>query len=98
MRTAILLFLFSVLCMSSCKKVDCDATLCVKNTGSQVIHYAWGSNFYTDSIMPGESACENVGHIEITSTTESTITAYFNSDHGDYAILVDECDENHEIQ
>ena len=48
--------------------------------------------------MPGETACENVGHIEITSTSESTITAYFNSDHGDYAILVDECEENHEIQ
>jgi len=84
--------------MWSCKKVDCEATLCIKNIGSQVIHYSWGSSYYTDSIMPGESACENVGHIEISNRVEHTRTAYFESDHGNYAIRVDECDENQEIE
>ena len=94
--TSLLLILFL---FASCKKkVDCDATLCVKNIGNDTIHYSWGSSAYEDSILPGKSACKNVGHIEIDGSSESTITAYFDSDHGNYAIKVDECEENHEIE
>ena len=94
-----LIILLLIIVFTSCKKkVDCDATLCVKNIGNDTIHYSWGSSVYEDSILPGHSACKSVGHIEIDGTSESTVTAYFDSDHGNFAIKVDECEENHEIE
>src|SRR6185436_15292591 len=98
MKTITLNFvLISLIFLSSCKKkVSCEANLCVKNIGQETIHYSWGSSVYTDSVMPGESACKSVGHIEIDEGSSSTTVEYFNSDHGHYAIEVDECEENHE--
>lgn len=90
--------LLAIVLLPSCeKKIECDATLCIKNISSTVVHYSWGSSVYTDSILPGASACVNVGPIEVSSTSTSTPTWYFESDHGNYAITVDECAENHEI-
>ena len=92
-------FLIAMLIFLSCKKkVDCDATLCVKNIGHDTIHYSWGSSAYSDSLLPSQTACKSVGHIEIDGTSNSTVTAYFESDHGNFAIKVDECEENHEIE
>jgi len=81
------------------KKVQCDnAQLCVKNTGNGVIHYAWNGNIYTDSLMPGQSACKYVGPIKITRTKEQVVWVDFESDHGNYRIKVDNCTVEKEIQ
>jgi len=98
MRTTLAIGLLSLIFLSSCKKVSCDATLCVKNIGTQTIHYGWGTNMIIDSILPGQSACKDVGHIETGLFNSSTSNVSFDSDHGDYIIEVDECEEHFEVE
>jgi hypothetical protein len=94
-----LLIIFFALTIASCKKnVSCDASLCVKNIGHDTIHYSWGSSAYTDSLLPGQSGCTAAGHIEVSGGSSSTPTLYFESDHGNYAITVDECEETREVE
>lgn len=93
-------YIFSSILVVSCKKYpQCDnAQLCVKNIGNKVIHYAWNTSGLSDSIMPGGSACTNVGKMNADPNNSETPTTYFYSDHGNYAITVNECNEVKDIQ
>jgi len=74
------------------KGFSCDhAVVCVTNTSASVVYYSWTGNFYTDSILPGQKACKDVGYISVTPTEESTVTITFNSNRGNFAIYVNEC-------
>jgi len=92
-----------VLCLFffySCKKYDkCDnAQLCVQNIGTTVVHYSWGASYYSDSIMPGKSACISVGSVNTDPNHSETHTEDFESDHGNYFILVDQCSVTKQIK
>src|SRR6266446_5008272 len=83
------------LLIASCKKdyEACDnGQLCVKNTGTGVIHFSWGSSYYTDSILPGAETCTDVGQVDTDPSHESKPIVNFMSDHGNYAIEVESCD------
>ena len=85
--------------MNCKKKIDCpNAQLCVKNIGSDTILFCWGCNLYEDTLLPGKSACINVGSVYIDYKTEDTKIQSFYSDHGNYGILVNECNEEKEIR
>ena len=91
-----ILILILVFSLAACKKeTKCDnARICVKNIGTDVIWYAWGSNQFSDSIAPGEEACNYVGPIG----DGHTYITNFQSDHGSYSMEVTECDQKHEIK
>jgi len=95
------LFLTAIM-FSNCMKnndINCDnAELCITNIGSDTINYSWGSTLYTDYMLPGNKACINVGHIEVTKNSSATEEVYFYSDHGNFIIVVDECLEEHDIE
>ena len=87
--------------IASCKKdyESCDnGQVCVQNTGTDVVHFAWGSNIYGDSILSGASACINVGPVDTDPSHESKPVMQFMSDHGNYAIEVESCDWKTTIQ
>lgn len=100
MRKLVLLLIPLLFVIISCaKKVDCEnAELCVKNIGTDVIYYCWGCNMFSDSILPGEKACVNVGSVYVSYTTESIHWVDFNSTHGDFVIKVDKCFNEIEIE
>ncbi|MBL7883645.1 MAG: hypothetical protein JNL69_06225 [Bacteroidia bacterium] len=95
MKKIILPFLVLSLALLGCKKdkgFSCDhAVVCVTNLSGNVVYYGWNTSFYTDSLLPGQKACKDVGYISITRTEESTTTITFNSTRGSFAIYVDEC-------
>jgi hypothetical protein len=92
-KSILLLALVAVAVFSSCgKRVDCnDAQACVRNVGTDTIHYCWGCSYYGESIAPGETACTNVGEVTINPTTNNYSVVSFNSDHGNYSIAVEDC-------
>lgn len=99
MRRLILLAipLFIVL---SCKKyVYCEnAEVCVRNAGSDTIWCAWNSSLYNIKLAPGESTCSKVGEINTNPRNGTRKIIYFNSDHGNYALEVQECNQKHDIK
>ena len=82
------------LLMVSCKKdyESCDnGQLCVQNNGSDVVHFGWGTSFYSDSILPGNKVCTDVGPVDTDPSHESKPIVPFMSDHGNYDIEVQSC-------
>ncbi len=100
MKKIIPLILVISAALASCtKKVQCDnAQLCVRNIGTDTIYYCWGCNSYDSTLVPGASACINVGEIEVSRSIENTAIMSFYSTHGSYAMEVDECFEKREIE
>ena len=96
----IILIIAFLLIITSCSKtIDCDnAQLCDKNIGNDTINYCWGCYPYTEILLPGESACMDAGEVHISSTEESTSVQYFDSDHGSFAIRVDDCNVEREVE
>lgn len=96
-KTFLSLVVIAALSSSCAKKatVNCsNAQLCVQNKSTKVVHFAWNSSMYNDSIMPNGSACKYVGQVTINNTTTQTPTTNFNSDRGDYLITVRECNQS----
>jgi hypothetical protein len=89
-----MLMLAGIIAFASCRKKECHATLCVKNIGTDTMHFAWGNGALNDSIMPGHSKCKDAGTIE---EGESSNLVDFVSDRGDFTIIVDECDKVFEL-
>ena len=89
------LFLLGVvaLLVTACgNKVDCDnAELCIKNVGTDTVHYCWGCNLYSESLPPGEQTCIKVGRIHGNRNNGSFVWVDFESDHGSYRIEVADC-------
>jgi hypothetical protein len=63
------------------------------NNTNDTINYAWNSNFYDQVLLPGETACRDLGEKE----WNESFTTFFESDHGFYALDVDECDQSYTI-
>lgn len=94
-RLAALLVVSTAFLMACKKNPNCDnARVCVKNVGNDVIWYGWNTNAYADSLAPGEETCNYVGEI----SDGSYYITRFESDHGTYAIKVEECDQKQEIK
>lgn len=94
----ILLFLFL---LSACdgKKHSCTSMFCIKNIGTDTIHYAWNDGAYSDSIMPGEKKCRGAGNLDLEDgVPQNSHDVVFKSDHGDWTIVVDECEEVFEVE
>jgi hypothetical protein len=94
-----------ILLMDSCTNpdsggVNCsNAQLCIQNQSGKVVHYQFDQQpGYTDSIMPGGSACKYVGKVVVNSTTSQTVTTWFYSDRGNYAITVSQCSQTQIIK
>ena len=86
--------IFAAISCSKGKNVNCsNAQICVQNKSGKVVHYAWDSNMFTDSIMPNGSACKYVGQVVVTNTTTQTPTTYFYSDRINVAITVNTCNQ-----
>ena len=86
----LIVVLFALFC--GCEKIECDdAQACVVNIGTDTIHYSWGSNFYSDTLLPGDDACYNAGRIKAKQKSAKLVNITFMSDHGDINITVDEC-------
>lgn len=99
MKTRILTTLVIGLLILGCsKKRNCDnAELCVTNETGSVVHYAWQSNLYTDSVMPGGTICTTVGELKTRPWGGTYSTTQLNTDHGDYAWDVTECHQKESI-
>ena len=86
----------------ACKKkggISCDnAELRIKNIGNDTIWYAFNSSSWDKMLLPDSTISEFVGPIEVGGDSESLVTTTFESDHGNYAITVDDCVVNREIQ
>ncbi len=79
---------------ASCSKKNCDnARVCMVNNTQDTVEYAWNSNFYDQVLLPGETACRDLGEM---SWNESMVT-YFESDHGFYALDVEDCEQTYYI-
>lgn len=95
--SAIILLIFA-----GCRKKDgisCDnAELRIKNIGNDTIWYSFNSSNWDQQLLPDSSISHFVGPIEISDESESTVTTTFSSDHGSYAITVDDCLVVREIQ
>ena len=80
---------------SSCsrRKLDCDnAQVCYKNVGTDTINYCFGGcNIYSEKLLPGCTACEQIGSVHSTATVTDGKTSMFTSDHGNFIIDVDAC-------
>ena len=87
---------------AACKKKDgisCDnAELRIKNIGNDTIWYSFNSRAWDQMLLPDSSVSHFVGPIEVSDESESTVTTYFESDHGNYAIEVNDCLIKKEIQ
>lgn len=74
--------------MTGCAKESCSTSqVCVRNETGDTVYYCFGCNFYSEMLLPGESACKEGGEV----SRNSSYVTYFNSDHGSYAIDVDQC-------
>ena len=91
-----------VLFISSCdyKKHSCTSTLCIRNIGTDTIHYTFTSGgTYSDSIMPGNKVCVGPGNLELEDDIpQNSVLVNFESDHGNTTIIVDECNENFDVE
>jgi len=98
MKTLISILIFFTLLMGCSKKLDCeDATLCVKNVGNDTIYYCWGCYPYTEILLPGEKACRNIGSIHSSTNEEDLSVYYFDSNHGNLVIRMNECNVQRQI-
>jgi hypothetical protein len=99
MKNILLLAFLLTAIFTSCEKpIDCDnATLCVKNVGSDTIYYCWGCNSYNDTLPPGRAACKNVGEIYVSSSREQTQEVPFETSNANYYFTVDKCYVEKEI-
>jgi hypothetical protein len=87
--------------LTSCKKKyeHCDqATICVKNTGSTSIPYAWNSNGFADTLRPGQSTCKTVGEYNADPNNYSAEMIYFETNQATWAIRPTSCNTMKEIQ
>ncbi len=76
----------------ACGKGGCDnARVCMVNNTNDTVEYAWNSNFYDQILLPGESACQDLGEM----AWNESATTFFESDHGFYALDVDECEQTY---
>lgn len=95
----IFLLLFALTMFACNKDKNCDnGQLTIKNSTGDTVFYSWGSSSYTDTLLPGASVIYNVGEIENTITSQTSYTVPFYSDHGDYAIEVNSCHQERELQ
>lgn len=95
----IILLLFAIALFACNKDLNCDnGQLSIKNSTGDTVFYSWGSSWYTDTLLPGATVVYDVGKIENTITSQTSYTVPFNSDHGDYAIDVTRCHQEHELQ
>ncbi len=93
------LVVFSFL-VFSCKKKDNNckmAEVTLKNTSNTVIHFAYDSHSFNDSIMVGSSVIKNIGPIKNKIYGAEWPTINFFSDHGDHEYLIKTCHVEEDI-
>ncbi len=77
----------------SCKKENnCnEATVMLKNTSSTVIHFAYDSKNYNNSIPAGNYVIRKIGPVKNHFYGAEWPTINFFSDHGDHEYLIKTC-------
>jgi len=98
LNTFTIALLFSAL-LSSCKKENnCnEATVMLKNTGNTVIHFAYDTRNYNDSIPVGNYVIKKIGPVKNHFYGAEWPTINFFSDHGDHEYLIKTCDVEEDI-
>lgn len=89
-----ILFLATLLVFNqSCKKTNTcsEGEVCIKNASNRMVHYAIGTDQYTDSIYPGQSSCFKIGKIKTRPWGGKSEIVSLYSDHGDYYFEVTSC-------
>ena len=83
----------------SCKKDgNCSDAVCtIKNTSSTVIHFAYDSRIYNDSILVGQSTQKHVGKIVTRPWVAQWPAVNFFSDHGDHEWVISKCDTEQDV-
>ena len=94
-----LAFVFVLLILSCRKKYEhCDnATVCVKNIGSNKIAYSWGSKSQVDTLKPGQSTCTGAGEYNADPNNKSGGVVYFQTNAATWAIQPTSCNTEKEI-
>jgi hypothetical protein len=86
--------------LSGCRKKyeHCEnATVCVKNIGSNRIAYAWNSNILDDTLDPGGTTCTNAGEFNADPKNQSGEIVYFTTKDATWAIKTTSCKTEKEI-
>jgi hypothetical protein len=94
------LFFIIALTFAACRKKyeHCDnARICVKNTGSNKIAYAWNSNGLGDTLNPGQSTCTDAGEYNADPKNQSGEMVYFTTKDATWAIKPTSCNTEKEI-
>ncbi|MCD6068790.1 MAG: hypothetical protein K0S33_3616 [Bacteroidetes bacterium] len=89
-----------ILTLTACRKKyeHCDsATICVKNTGSTPIPYAWNSNAFADTLQPGQSTCTVIGEYNADPKNQAGEIVYFETNNATWAIKPTACRTEKEI-
>jgi len=93
-------FVLLIIILFGCKKKyeHCDnATVCVKNIGSNKIAYAWNSNSFADTLRPGERTCTNAGEYNADPKNQAAEIVYFQTSSATWAIKPTSCNTEKEI-
>ena len=99
MRERLLLFATIFCGLSACvEKIDCEAELCVKNVGNDTIRYAWNSTSLDEKLEPQGTTCRQLGRLQKDRINDGYFITQFNSDRGTYAIKVEQCYTEYEIE
>jgi len=97
-RLTLITVVISVLLFSCKKDGNCSDGLCtIKNTSSTVIHFAYDSHIYNDSIKVGASTQKHVGKIETHPWVANWPAVNFFSDHGDHEWVIRKCDTEQDV-
>ncbi len=83
----------------SCKKdSNCsDGVVTIKNTSSTVVHFAYDSHNWNDSILVGASTQKHVGKIKTKPWGAEWPAVNFFSDHGDHEWVISKCDTEQDV-
>ena len=94
----IVILAFLLFCSCRKKYEHCEnATVCVKNTGSKGIAYAWNSSALADTLQPGGSTCKDAGEYNSDPNNKSESTIYFQTNSATWAIKPTSCNTEKEI-
>lgn len=96
----VIILIIGIVLFSKCRKKyeHCEnATVCVKNIGSNRIAYAWNSNGLADTLEPGNTTCTNAGEFNADPKNQSGEIVYFTTKDATWAIKTTSCKTEKEI-